>query len=797
MDNPFEIPFNNIEDAPPSRRSRLLRPYIEKLIQTDSKNAIHSNSYNRFNAQRDTVKEETFEYWISDDNIADDSDLQSSDLEADEILGDHSPSQYSSKPITHSKKRKVKPKITHDAQLIHTNTPPFSYEFNSKEICHIRQQMYLSLEQKSKTNIPPEIRATDIRQALVSLSGYECPPQSVYFNNIDTLSVDSLKGRNFEQVSFLKYLSRLLDTLFYISLYKENWNQCFKIFSILISTFDTDIYQLWPLGIHILCELNASEFEKCFHHECMKSDNVFTELPKLSHKILNELSFLRNPLLVPLICKEIKDKKLLLLLQRTVSQKRSTFDTIIKFLKLLMRTSRNQQPLVGAYPEQEYVPGGVLLDDTKEENIVNMDNQSAEIAWSSRRSETFSLSLANDNHNEFFGSESETNSSSSFSNESSENEMDDDSKLESQEAEKEKEKSKDIGNRTIVKISNLPIIIKNDAFTLGSERRRPHQHIYMTALKQHSAPLHRLGSRVRTPSYTLSYLWMLVRTGSLNIVQRALEPLLLIIPTSTDARVELADLSSRILDIAGFVNEINQMSAYEWEKITLIESKMKEINETWKKWKDQYARRTKKKRKGVKQFEYYEKIEASLLDLNDWVASSIEAYKMNRHKNKPQRTSVSKDSSTTQKSDSSDNSDNSDHFLTAEEDNSNIDHKTRTESDDSDTSEGGSEKDVYETVRQDDEDIDEDEEEVRKEMERLIGYSTQGDAYDDSQMEMDEKDDEEDDEEVQREMQRLLGYSNNEDPNFNEYNDGFNKEDEQFYNEFETNLPEVDSDSDQ
>lgn len=783
MDNPFEIPFNNIEDVPPSRRSRLLRPYIEKLIQTDTKNPVHSNSYNRFNAQRDTAKEETFEYWISDDNTDDDSASQSSDSEAEETLGDPPSSQHTSKPI-HSKKRKFKAKVTHDAQITSTDTLPWNYEFNSKEIRHIRQQMYLSLQQKSRTNLPSEIRATDIKQALVSLSGYECPPPVVYFNNMHTVSIENLKDSNIEQVSFLKYLSRLLDTLFYISLYKENWTQCFKIFSILISTFDTDIYQLWPLGIHILCELNVSEFEKCFHDECIKSDNVFTDIPKLSHKILNELSFLRNPSLVPLICKDINDRQLIFLLQRTVSQKRPTFDIIIKFLKLLMRTSRNQQPLVGAYPEQEYVPGGILMDDKKEE--INMDSQTVEVAQSSGRDELFSSSSANDNYSD---SENETNSPPNSSNESSENEMDDDSKLEPQNSEKGKEGLENIANGAVRKMSNVPIIINNDEFTPGSETRRPHQHRYITALKHHSAPLHRLGSRVRTPSYTLSYLWILVRTGRLNIVQRALEPLLLIIPTSTDARVELADLSSRILDISGLVNEINQTNSYDWEKITLIETKMKEIRETWKKWKDQYARRTQKKRKGIKQFENYEKIEASLLDLNDWVSNSIDTYKMNRNKSKTQKKNVSNDSSVTQTSDSSDNSDNSDHFLTAEEDN--------RKPDDSDNSDSGSENEFYDTVRQGDEDMDEDEEEVRKEMERLLGYSSQGDVYDDSQMKMDGKEEEEEDEEVQREMQRLLGYSNNSDPNFDdEYNDDFTRENEQFYNEFEENPPEVDSDSD-
>ncbi|KAG0686930.1 hypothetical protein C6P40_003134, partial [Pichia californica] len=83
METPFEIPYSIIEDGPDARHTRLLRPYIEKLIKRDIQQPVHSNPFNRFNITRDEIREETLEYWISDDdenaNGNSGSDSESSD----------------------------------------------------------------------------------------------------------------------------------------------------------------------------------------------------------------------------------------------------------------------------------------------------------------------------------------------------------------------------------------------------------------------------------------------------------------------------------------------------------------------------------------------------------------------------------------------------------------------------------------------------------------------------------------------------------------------------------------------
>lgn len=784
MDTPFEIPYCILEDAPENRHTRLLRPYVEKLIHEDVEHPVHSNPYNRFSVLRNEVQEETLEYWISDSENEKRSGEkgQNSGSESDTGSGLEQKKRKGlrrgkTKANGKTKTMKAHIKLAHDAQISSAGSASH-YEFNSREIQHIKQQMYLSLQQKSRSTLPPETETKDIKMALVALSGYECPPPSVYFNS---------SRPNCERVSFIKYLSRVIDTLFYISLYKGNWNQCYRLFSILLRTFDSDVNQIWTLGVHMLCQLNMSDFNKYFQVEWMKFDKTSSAAPQLSPKVLNEMAFLQNPALVPLLYKGENYPDLIRVLQRTVIQKRPMYDIILKFLRLLMRTSRNQHPLIGAYPEQTYVPGGILLPEKKpHQNKSQEDTETEQEATSTysqhqdrgrSNSSPISANRANspkpkDNQDESVDEDSENSSAIEKEN------LDTDSDAEMG---TDTDTASNINPRIPISAHKSPIVIKNTAFDPKNDGHVPHQQIFRKSLKRHSTPLHKQGTRVRTPTFTLSYLWILVRSGRLNVVQRALEPLLLVVPTSTDARVELANLASRVLDIAGAAHEISLSDEYEWEKISLVEGRLSEIEDCWQKWKDQFTSRSKKKRKGVRQFEGYNEVGNSLAKLKNWVNDCLSRNKGDQK---------SKFGSKKPKLDESYESAESDGYITANED------ETVGEKPEDDISE--------------DADADE-EEEIRKEMERLLGYSAMVEE-DESQVKKNDvkdeelgkddfamDDDDDDEEEVQREMERLMGYAeehNNslDDEDIENKDDNFNSENEQFYNEY-NKWHDIDSDS--
>ena len=773
MDTPFEIPYCILEDAPENRHTRILRPYVEQLIHADVEHPVHSNPYNRFSVLRNEVQEETLEYWISDsENEQETGDKgQNSGSESDtDSVSDQKPKKGRRKKKNNSDAKanamKAQIRLAHDAQISSADSAS-NYEFNSREVQHIKQQMYLSLQQKSRSTLPPETETKDIKMALISLSGYECPPPSVYFNS---------SRPDCERVSFIKYLSRVIDTLFYISLYKGNWKQCYRLFSILVRTFDSDINQIWTLGVHMLCELNMSEFKKYFHVEWMKFNNK-SAAPELSPKVLNDMAFLQNPALVPLLYKGGNDPDLIRILQRTVVQKRPMYDIILKFLRLLIRTSRNQHPLIGAYPEQTYVPGGILLPEKKLRQSTSHEEPQREEEARSSNSRHQDRRRPNASPNENLDStEKDAASNTGTENEKSDTDTDSDTDMGI-----DTDTASTINDPHItISAHKTPIVINNNDFDPRSDGHIPHQQIFRKSLKRHSTPLHKQGTRVRTPTFTLSYLWILVRSGRLNVVQRALEPLLLVVPTSTDARVELANLASRVLDLAGAAHEISLSDEYEWERISLVEGKLSEIEDCWQKWKDQFTSRSKKRRKGVRQFEGYNEVGVSLAKLKEWVNDCL-------MKNKGDQ--KSKFGSKLPKPDESCESAKSDGYITANEDD-----KTDEP-----------EEEVKEDVELD-ADADE-EEEIRKEMERLLGYSAMVDE-EESEVKKNELKKEEfgkadfvveddDEEEVQREMERLMGYAeehNNGDDDDDDDNNNFKSENEQFYNEY-NKWHDIDSDS--
>lgn len=785
MDNPFEIPYCILEDAPENRHTRLLRPYIEKLIQVDVEHPVHSNPYNRFSVLRDDVQEDTLEYWISDNeedkeigaDLHSNSDSNSDSDSAKEtdkssIKSKRKIRRKKTKSDAKAKNRKAHVRLGHDAQIRNADSK-LDYEFNSREVQHIRQQMYLSLQQKTRSSMPPEIQTKDIKMALIALSGYEHPPPPVHFKPTHP---------NQEKVSFMKYLSRVIDTLFYISLYKGNWKQCYRLFSILVRTFDTDVHQIWTLGVHMLCQLNTAEFEKFFHVEWMKF-NPKSTVPKLSSKLLHDMAFLQNPALVPLLYKNRDDPVLIRVLQSTVAQRRPMYDIILKFLRLLMRTSRNQHPLVGGYPEQTYVPGGILIPERKsqygntEEETQSVPNQhgneqesTSEHEGPSRQEHVESTNTTAVRRKKGKGNRREsTTESDPIDNTDTDTDTNTDTE-------------NNLDDSTIrISGSKEPIVIRNADFNPKTDGHIPHQQLFRKALKRHSTPLHKQGTRVRTPTFTLSYLWILVRTGRLSIVQRALEPLLLVVPTSIDARVELANLASRILDIAGEAHEISVSEEYAWEKISLVESKLSELDDCWEKWKEQFTCRRKKRRKGVRQFEGYSDVEASLNNLKKWVIGCLK-------KNKGDQKNFRKKSNKPdfERPEESDESVDHDGYVTADE-----------EDKESKTSEDGANANAETRANANEGEEEEEEEEIRKEMERLLGYSAMVDNDDDENKdrfgeELEESEfgfeGEEDDEEVQREMARLMGYV--EEPNNREFNEdededsNFKTENEQFFNEY-------------
>lgn len=767
MEIPFEIPFSIVEDVSEAKYTRILRPYIEKLIQTDIEKPVHSNPFNRFNVKRDEIREDTLEYWNSDDDDNNDKD----DEDEDEVVNSLDDHQSNPKRKHNKKNRKRKRennqkdlnlKKSHDAQIITSNdhNSSVNYEFNSREIIHIKQQMFLSLQQKSKKSLPSEIGLKDIKTALIQLSGFENPLPSSYFKPI------SNSKTLYEKISFSKFLSRILDNLFYISLFKENWKQCYKIFSILIKTFKIDIHQIWPLGLFMLNELNIEEFKKFFNVEFIKlnnnnNKNNKSKLPKLSPKLLNELAYLQNPLLVPLLLKKYKyiDSNLIKILQRTVSQKRPTYNIIIKFLKLLMRTSRNQHPLFGAYPEQTYVPNGVVANEEEneegEDDEIENDTNNQITSNISNDSSDKSNSDLEELHDVSSDSEIEIKS------EDTDTELDSNAELDSN------TQSKSILNKDKSNKKKHPILIKNKDFNPGIENHIPNQHRYMKFLKRHTTPLHRLGSRTRTPTYTLSYIWILVRTGKLTQVQRALEPLLLVVPTSIDGRIELANLTSRILDISCLVNELNEPNDYnnnnnnsnredDWEKIKNIETKLIEIEDCWMKWKNQFTTiRKKKKRKGIKQFENYENIEISINNLKKWIEISI-----NKVKDKNLFNNENNINESENESEENDIISDSEIFHTAIEENTN--NNINDERD--------------ENYLFDDEEIDE--KEIEREMARLLSYA--------------EDIDDENESDSYNNLNRAEEFDT-----ANDIDDIDNRrEEEKFYNEYNTPLDNNDSDSD-
>ncbi|KAG0686581.1 hypothetical protein C6P40_003773 [Pichia californica] len=643
--------------------------------------------------------------------------------------------------------------------------------------------MYLSLQQKSRISIPNEVIKKDIKNALVSLSGFENSIPLTYYK-----SIKNEENFNFEKISILKFTTRILDNLFYISLFKENWNQCYKLFSILIRTFKIDIYQIWTLGVYMLNELNISEFKKYFNIEWKRLTNI--SIPYLSQNLLNDLSYLQNPSLIPLFLNKYNINSstfsnyeiLIKILKKLISEKRPTYDIIIKFLKLLMRTSRNQHPLLGAYPEQTYIPGGVFVQDEDEEEVeeeeVEEEEEAVEEDTNVINKDNIDPTTVSDN--------SDTNNSSLDSDSESESDKDDDADIEDSEdsisvAESEKEGEEyeesedesDIEDQPLTKIKKkeqTPIVIKDKEFYPGIESHLPYQQRYMKLLKRHSVPLHRLGTRTRTPTFTLSYIWILVRTGKLNIVQRALEPLLLVVPTSIDARIELANLTSRILDISCLVKELNESKDYNWEKVSIIENKIIEIDDFWERWKDQFTtvskNKKKKKRKGVKQFENYKNIEKSLEKLRKWISKSI-----NLNKNI---------------GDNNNNNNNNNNQSDNEVSESENEFHTATENDN-------------QNIINSDEEIvfdDEDEEEIEREMARLLG-----------QAEEEYQEDERDDLELNNMLQRVdrdndyldddadLHHMLQQAQEIYSDEDNFNKEEEEFNNEYHPNPMNNNSDS--
>lgn len=183
----------------------------------------------------------------------------------------------------------------------------------------------------------------------------------------------------------------------------------------------------------------------------------------------------------------------------------------------------------------------------------------------------------------------------------------------------------------------------------------------------------------------------------------------------------------------------------------------------------------------MRQFEGYNEVGVSLAKLKKWVNDCL-------MKNKGDQ--KSKFGSKLAKPEESYESAKSDGYITANED----DKTDETEQE----------------VKEDfelDADADE-EEEIRKEMERLLGYSA---TVDEEESEVTKKEikneefgkedfvvEDDDEEEVQREMERLMGYAkehnNGDDDNDDDDDNNFKLENEQFYNEY-NKWHDIDSDS--
>ena len=827
MQSPYESTYTVLDSTPGhARYTKVLRPYITQLLSYDAARPMHANSYNRFNITRDPIVEDTLEYWIEDAEEdandaadADDLELGEDDDSDDDAIGNQTEAEIakSRRRKRRMRKNKAKQAITphnqkwiHDTQVAILGSDP-RYELNSNEVIHLKQQMYLSLKKRATSRrrgsskrlaLPTDAATKDLNRALIALSGKEPALNHPYFDALPSTPVnDAVMGKP-SRLTFLRYLSHTLNTLFYTSLYKQDWSACYACFSTLVRTYSTDVLQIWPLGVHILTQLNTQQFKDSYHEEWKILYPHDRDPPFLSERTLEDLAFLQNPTLIPTILKD-DNPRLLKALKGIFSKRRPMHDTILSFLRLLIRTSSNQQPLSGAFPEQDYVPGGLLQAHIGEFDEDGGDTQT--------EAETEAQTDTDYDTNAKAWSEREVSSNSSSSDE---NEDD---------ADKVKIKLEQLTAATASSHGeNGELIIHASEFNPGasSSSHRPYLHPYRVSLRHHTTPVHRHGSRVRTPTYTLSYLWILVRTGKISTLQRALEPMLLVVPSSTDARVALVDVFSRVLDLVGEVQEIiENKRGTGWDSVERVKVKLQEAIDSWDGWKVQFTSRKKKKRKGVRQFVGYEGVETSLQNLKRWVGifvSTVQNGKKNKAGNghdvrssgnfngghsgrgfRQKRDSFTDDSSymNAETDDGRGSDSENDRTVFNDRFDSLLDEDANSfvEADKEDYKES----DDIEEVEVE---IDEDEEEIRQEMDRLLGHTSLlddeekegGNAEDEFEEQEEEEEEEEDDEEVQREMERLMGYSevidNEVDGENNvEEDDGFDNyvgEEEQFYNEY-------------
>lgn len=728
MDSPFETPFSILEDEPEGKYTRVLRPYLEKLIELDAEKPIHANKNNTFDTLKHRINEEKLEYWVSDDDEKDKD--RDSDVDNASKYDSTSKSKYKKKEKRKKGKKGKKgikplyePKLSHETQIIQDAELAAKYTFNSQEVVHLRQQMYLSLQARAKSKdqrkLPSEISKKDLKAASITLLGMEPRLKPIYFNK----SIDCNK------MSFIRYQSRIIDTLFYICLFQQKWKLCFKLFKIIISTFGSDIFQMWTLGVYLLTQLNVSEFETNFEVEWSRVSNE--PAPKLSTRSLKNLSFLQNSTLVPMLLEEDIDEFTITVIKRTVATKRQMQGQIIKFIKLLMRTSRNQYPISGGFPEQSYVPNGILEDD----NDVNIETEVEDNKSAADIENNSSIDTLNSERKK----RSRTEAKICGSDEDFVTGDDDDNNNEEEEPQ----------------VASKTIIIHNSEFNPHAETHRPHQQTYLRHLRRHTTPLHRLGSRTRTPTYTLTLLWFLVRSGRIDNFQRIVEPLLLVVPTSTGARVALSEIMAKAMDVGSNIQELNTKEQGDWEACASLEKKMIDLNDSWIRWKDQYTS-GKKRMRGVRQYVEYTNVDDFLIKFNEMVEKAI---KINKQE--------IKNCDTNNESESSSDGENDYGNATAYVATSNKD--SASEGRDAGVDAGQNH------VEDDEEFVEfEDDVETQREMERLMGYAeiaaSDGSASEseDEQLTKKEKDDElqleewaedEDDEETQRELDRLMGYA--------------------------------------
>lgn len=750
MQTPFETPYTVLHNGTVGRHTRMLRPYVEQLRSQNNNQPVHANPLNRYVSKHNHVQEDTLEYWISSDDEHDENDsLDGSDSDSGpdaDVGSSRKPANKKNRKrrrgggrgrkTSKSTSAKSKTARTRDSQII-TPACGADYEFDSNEIKHLKQQMYLSLESRAKSKfkskLPYSSSTKDIKLAMISLSGLEPSIPDEHFLAANVAM---------DNISFLKYSSKLIDNLFFISIYKQNWNLSYKIFRLFINTYNCDVLQIWSLGVHILKQLNLDHFKESLEKEWSKS-NSGSALPNFLIQILEDLSFLQNPKLLASVFK-VEDQETARILTRVIVQRKPFQNTIFKFIRLLMRTSGIQHPLSGAFPEQNYVPDGIIESDKYTETEVETEAETGASDKSSS-SEDGSANDSDDsdsynNHN----SEPEGSSDSAYPNTSDESSS---SESETEEVEESTQSLSLSISRKPLKLKQKPITIKNEDFNPNSDTRLPHQQTYIKALHKHSTPTHRHGTRIRTPSYTLTYLWLLLRTGKYNSIQREIEPLLHVVPTSTDGRVGLADLMSRILDLVSIVNDFKGNKTNDFEKIELIKLKLDELIDNWNRWRDQFtSSKNNTYKRDVKQYIDYESIEQSIKNIGIIVHDCI-----NTSTNNSNDKSSNNDYSGNH-DDSTDSPETSETFVTADE-----------------------QELIFEE--------EQDDEETRKEMDRLLGYSQQ---EPDEQEEEDDEEDEEEDDEVRLEMERLMGYSQQEDaqiPNYDENTE--QQEEEQFFNEYQ------------